>query len=308
MKTLKLGIISAVGFTYLFLVAATPIPISYTATDSQVLPAEFDDKVPTITARIVTLPNVDIRANDEPALLSRATSEEISETRPLVIVPKELLQVPPESDPVMMRVPRASEYTSLHSVLRILNLMNVAVDKCDALKRPRDTFQAGLQKTRYLRSLEWLTFTINQHRFPESEEENLQVLDLKTLKHHITDAVKAQSMFQGEITIAGAFFPGGKKMGLKVPYPDNKEAVQSVDAILYLLHSGIPHGAQAGKLIRNLWRLKNRLQKVFKLDVDKQDLRKTMSLTPKERDAFEKQFNRVLGLHNNAEWISRDTE
>ncbi|KAG6835800.1 hypothetical protein H0H93_014574 [Arthromyces matolae] len=245
------------------------------------------------------IPNIDIRVNAEPALLSRTTSEEIPDTRPLVTVPKEFLQVPPESDPVMMRVPRALEYTSLRSVLRILNLMNVAVDQCDALKGPRDTFQEELQK------LPWVTSRINQNRFPESKEENLEVLDLETLKQRITNAVESQKVFQGEITIAGAFFPSGQRIGLKVPYPDNADAVQSVKTILYLLHSGISR-EQAKNLVPLCSQMKVRLKTDFKLDLGDRQRHRILSLTPGEREAFERQFIRVVGLHNNNEWISRD--
>ncbi|KAG6816959.1 hypothetical protein H0H93_007598, partial [Arthromyces matolae] len=57
MKTfLKHVMISAVVFKYLCLVAPTPIPKPFTASDlvSRVLPAElFDDKVPTTATRII---------------------------------------------------------------------------------------------------------------------------------------------------------------------------------------------------------------------------------------------------------------
>ncbi|KAG6815918.1 hypothetical protein H0H93_008793 [Arthromyces matolae] len=255
MKTfLKHVMISAVVFKYLFLVAATPIPKPFTASDldSRVLPADLvDDKVPTIT---VTLPNVDIRVNDEPALLSRGTSAEITETRPLVTVPKEFLQVSPESAPVTMRVPRVTDYTSLRSVIRILHLMNAAVNRCDALKGPRDTFEDQLQKIPYLKSIGELTYTINLYRFPESEEENLQVLDLETLKHHITDA-----------------------------------------------------GGEAAKLLSHWRQMRYRLKTGFKLDL-KPDTQKVRNLRQGEREAFERQFIRVVDLHNNANWIYRDIQ
>ncbi|KAG6815313.1 hypothetical protein H0H93_010266 [Arthromyces matolae] len=309
---LKHVMISAVVFTNLFLIVATPIPKPFTASDlnSRVLPAElFDDGVPTTAARIIALPDV-VDIEDGPSLLARAPSEGSegsSSTGPLITIPKEFLQVPPDSAPVTLRVPRVLEYTSLRSVLHILDLMNVAVDKCDALKVPRDTFLEELQKIKIpsFKSLDNLTWRINQNRFPESEEEDLQVLDLETLKHRITDAVKTESMFQGEILIAAAFFPGGQRIGLKVPYPDNADAVQSVDAILYLLHSGISR-EQAKHLGSLCSQLKVRLKTDFKLDLGDRPPQKIGSLTPEERKAFEMQFIRVVGLHNNAKWISRD--
>ncbi|KAG6818696.1 hypothetical protein H0H93_002713, partial [Arthromyces matolae] len=244
------------------------------------------------------------------SLLARASSEEIEEvldTRQLVTVPLEFLQDSPESEPVRMRVPRPTEYTSLRSVLRILHLMNVAVDKCNALKGPRDTFRNELNKTPYLVSCHLMMFKINQNRFPEPTDEHLQELDLETLKYRITNAVKSQTLFQGEVTISADFFPGAKKMGMKVPYPGNEEAVQSVDAILYLLHSGIPQGREAEKLLDHWKGLRYRLNNRFNLKL-KQYAQKVMALTQGEREAFERQFIRVVGLHNNNEWIFKDIQ
>ncbi|KAG6815683.1 hypothetical protein H0H93_009220, partial [Arthromyces matolae] len=271
---LKRGIISAIVFTNLFLVAATPIPVPLADSESSVVPAieSFKHTVPT-TPSIVTGPLV-VDTEDGPDLFPRDPTDKdtnkATTQRPKIMVPAEFL--PQGSNPVMMPVPGAKEHNGWSSVLYILKLIDAAVSHRSDLEGPRETFKTKLEEKKYAQDLKNIASRIKEER-EETEDlhpEDPKSLTLEQLQNRIQEEVTNLGMFSGELTMPLALIPRGLKIGMKVPYPGNEEAVESVEAILHFLHSGISDGDDRAKHLNHWSNYKLRLtQHPYKLEFPK---------------------------------------
>ncbi|KAG6814732.1 hypothetical protein H0H93_012451, partial [Arthromyces matolae] len=114
---------------------------------------------------------------------------------------------------------------------------------------PRDTFVKELTETASLKeTLNEITRKIEKLRPTALHMEDTDRLDLKTIADHIETAVKKHNKFKADMKIPIGFFPN-EKLGMKVPYPDNKEAVDSVKVIIRLLRSAIGSNAARMQLL-----------------------------------------------------------
>ncbi|KAG6815005.1 hypothetical protein H0H93_011321, partial [Arthromyces matolae] len=310
---LERGIISAVVFANLFLVAATPIPVPLADSESSVVPVEsFKHTVPT-TPSIVTVPLV-VDIEDGPELFPRDptdkdTSKETT-NRLIIMVPAEFL--PQRSNQVMMRVPIASEHNGWSSVLYILKLMDAAVVRSSELAGPRKTFQKQLEKRKYAKNLEIIASNIKENR-KETEDlhpEDPSILTLEQLQNRIQEEATNLGMFSGEQIMPLVLIPRGLKIGMKVPHPWNKEAVESVEAILHFLRSGVSDGAEKAKDLNQWCNYKLRLTKSpFNLKFAKEKRQMGFqSWDNAELLAFQINIIQLVRLHNNNQWIEKGNE
>ncbi|KAG6835497.1 hypothetical protein H0H93_000807 [Arthromyces matolae] len=244
MKTLhKQTIISAVVLIALSLVAATPIPVPVTGSEPGVVPLELlNDKVPFRTiSHIATLPNA-VDSDDELGLRAReSTNTEKKQRKPiLVTIPPGFLPGEIDSD-LQMALPSVTELNWWGSVIHIISLMKAAAKQNPKLRTELHAFEVEMEKKAHGDSVEDVISRLRRKRptaLPTQAMTELD-LDLETIQDRIKTAVEKHNEFEGEVQIPYGFLPGTTELGMKIPHPENMEALKSVEFILNLMESAL---------------------------------------------------------------------
>ncbi|KAG6808835.1 hypothetical protein H0H93_016427, partial [Arthromyces matolae] len=123
-------------------------------------------------------------------------------------------------------------------------------------------------------------------------------MDLKTILDHIETAVKKHNEFKADMKIPIGFFPD-EKLGMKVPYPDNKKAVDSVKVIIRLLRSAI--GSKGARM--QLLAFKKILSLDFKLNLPDFKQERLTPLTVAKFTACQELVRAAIARHNDNIWV-----
>ncbi|KAG6818798.1 hypothetical protein H0H93_001570, partial [Arthromyces matolae] len=143
-----------------------------------------------------------------------------------------------------MSVPGQKDIALWGSVVNILNLINAAVRKDTNLQGPRDSFMEKFEKIRKAETLKIISNEWNSRMGAALWDQNTDDLDLEALRKSIRKAVKNHNEFQGEIRIPRQVWYDNSVISMKVPYPNNGEAVNSVARIIQLMQKALANKAE----------------------------------------------------------------
>ncbi|KAG6836509.1 hypothetical protein H0H93_007299 [Arthromyces matolae] len=299
-------IIGAVVLTNVFLAASTPIPL----TGSGLLSVKLfngDDKVPDASRDL----QFDLENEGELGLLARDPTDEDNDSvdsKPTpnpITIPHVFRPAGTSSEPELkMTIPRITEHTCWGSVLNIIHLIDAAAERDTNLKGPRDTFVQELTTTAALKvSLKKITQRIERLRPTALHMQETTELDLETILDHIETAVKKHNEFQADIKIPIGFFPN-ENLGMKVPYPKNVDAVNSVKVILRLLRSAT--GSNTENLMVQLVNFKKTLSLHYELALPNFQRQHHTRLTVAKFTACQELIRKAIERHNNNDWVEDD--
>ncbi|KAG6849805.1 hypothetical protein H0H93_004881 [Arthromyces matolae] len=293
-------IIGAVVLTNVFLAASTPIPL----TGSGLLSVNsFNgvDKVPTASHdRDLGLLARDPTDEDNDSLDSKPTPNLNTITIPHVFRPARTSSEPE----LKMTIPRITEYTCWGSVLNIIHLIDAAAERETNLKGPRNTFLQELTTTADLKvSLKAITQKIERLRPTALHMQETTRLNLETILDHIETAVTKHNQFKADIKMPIGFFPH-ENLGMKVPYPENVKAVNSVKVILRLLRSAT--GSNTEHLIFQLLNFKKILSLHYELALPNFQRQHYTRLTVAKFTACQELIRMAIARHNDNIWVEDD--
>ncbi|KAG6835801.1 hypothetical protein H0H93_014575 [Arthromyces matolae] len=303
-------IISAVVLTNFFLAASTPIPL----TGSGLLSVKPSNGDSTTASRFLQLA---VDGDNELGLLARDptddedntgdTTTKLSPMPDPITIPHVFRPAGTASAPELkMTSPRPTDHNIWASVLNILHLIDAAVEKNPTLYGSGETFANELKKMvqgTHNGSLHELAqklkkFRTNAFDIPET---NTEGMNLETILKHIESAVEKHNEFQGDIKIPKAFSPG-ETLGMKIPYPNNAQAVSSVIVIIGLLRSAT--GKDTKQLDDQLSGFRNNLRLRFGVNTptfERSSLR--TRLTEAKFKCCHELIRTALARHNNNDWL-----
>ncbi|KAG6834773.1 hypothetical protein H0H93_007512, partial [Arthromyces matolae] len=293
--------VGAVILANFFPAASTPIPLTGSGLLS-VKSFNAHNKVPTASHL-----QLDVANEGERGLLARDPTDKDDNNvdskpkRSPITIPHVFRPPAASSEPELkMTIPGATDHTCWGSVLNIVHLIDAAAERNTKLRGPRDTFVKELKTTASIRGT-LVLFTRNIERLRPSalNMQETEGRDLETILDHIETAVKKHNEFKGDIKIPIGFFPN-ENLGMKVPYPENTPAVNSVKVIIGLLQSAT--GSNTEYLTDQLCTFRNTLVRHFKLNLPGIQRNHTR-LTDAKFTACQQLVREAIARHNNNDWV-----
>ncbi|KAG6835268.1 hypothetical protein H0H93_003278, partial [Arthromyces matolae] len=264
-----------------------------------------------------------IEIDNVPALLAREPTDESGEDdkvgdtihamRNAVEIPHGFLpaDILGSTHELKMSVPGRHDFTWWGSVVNILNLMDAAVHKNTDLQGPRDQFQEELNKSCSVWFLENVGNKPQNRGHMALLDQRTEGLDLEAIRKSIEKAVKDHNEFQGEIRIPNEFLCDDSALSMKVPYPNNADAVESVKRIIELMRSAIGNDAEVqtrkSPTMLHLSRFRTILVRArFGLVLPLAGKKKQSQLTKEQLGAIRNRIEQAVEQHNGNRWLKEE--